>query len=60
MAADIAPSGTFRVGTNANNPTLVIRSADGTVSEMANEAKAAGIVQKALEQAGARGVRIVP
>ena len=57
---EIAPAGTFRVGMNANNATLVIRSVDGTVSEMINEAKAAGIVQKALEQAGARGVRIVP
>lgn len=122
MAVDteIAPTGTFRVGMNGNNATLVIRSADGTVSglsadlgrfiagklgvsyepvvygssapftasfrksewdiiltfavamqkgrsaaalsqltQMVNEAKAAGIVQKALEQAGARGVRIV-
>ena len=34
MAVDteIAPTGKFRVGMNANNATLVIRSADGTVS----------------------------
>ena len=29
---EIAPTGKFRVGMNANNATLVIRSADGTVS----------------------------
>ena len=30
------------------------------LTQMVNEAKSAGIVQKALEQAGARGVRILP
>lgn len=137
MDTELAPTGAFRIGMNANNATLVIRGADGTVSglsadlgrfiagklgvayeavvygsaapftvsfrksewdiiltgknavvaelldfsadlfavamqkgrsaaalsqltQMVNEAKAAGIVQKALEQAGARGVRIVP
>ena len=30
--AEIAPTGKFRVGMNANNATLVIRSVDGTVS----------------------------
>jgi len=32
MSNDLVPTGTFRVGMNANNPTLVIRGADGTVS----------------------------
>jgi len=32
MNTEIAPTGKFRVGMNANNATLVIRGADGTVS----------------------------
>lgn len=31
MATDLAPTGTFRVGMNGNNATLVRRGADGTV-----------------------------
>ncbi|MBI3918760.1 MAG: transporter substrate-binding domain-containing protein [Betaproteobacteria bacterium] len=34
---EIAPTGKFRVGMNANNATLVIRSADGTVSGLSAE-----------------------
>jgi polar amino acid transport system substrate-binding protein len=32
VTAEIAPTGTFRVGMNGNNATLVIRNGDGTVS----------------------------
>ena len=34
---DLAPTGTFRVGMNANNPSLVTRNADGTVSGLSAE-----------------------
>jgi hypothetical protein len=47
MNAGLAPTGTFRAGMNGNNATL------------ANEAKATGIVRKALERAGAGDVRVV-
>jgi len=37
MDTEIAPTGKFRVGMNANNATLVIRHADGTVSGLSAE-----------------------
>ena len=37
MDTEIAPTGKFRVGMNANNATLVIRNADGTVSGLSTD-----------------------
>jgi polar amino acid transport system substrate-binding protein len=37
MDTEIAPTGKFRVGMNANNPTLVMRNADGTVSGLSTD-----------------------
>jgi len=37
VSNDLAPTGKFRVGMNANNPSLVTRNADGTVSGLSAE-----------------------
>ena len=37
VTSDLAPTGTFRVGMNGNNDSLVMRNADGTVSGLSAE-----------------------
>ena len=75
ISSEIASLGKLRLAMNAGNPLCPEHSttrssvalpkgrssaAQGKFAEIVNEAKRTGIVQKAIEQAGLRGVRVAP